>query len=48
MTDEQLLREMRKGDQAALQEMIRQYHRYLATIIGNILGSGGSREVFMA
>ena len=44
MTDEQLLREMRKGNQGALQEMIRQYHRYLATIIGNILGSSGSRE----
>ena len=44
MTDEQLLREMRKGNQEALQQMIQRYHRYLTTIIGNILGSGGSRE----
>lgn len=44
MTDEQLLREMRKGNQEALQKMIQRYHRYLTTIIGNILGSGGSRE----
>ena len=44
MTDEQLLREMRKGNQEALQQMIQRYHRYLTTIIGNILGSDGSRE----
>lgn len=44
MTDEQLLREMRRGNQEALQVMIQQYHRYLFTIIGNILGPGGSRE----
>lgn len=41
MTDEQLLREMRKGNQEALQQMIQRYHRYLTR---NILGSGGSRE----
>ena len=44
MTDEQLLREMRRGNQESLQVMIQQYHRYLSTIIGNILGPGGSRE----
>lgn len=42
MTNEQLLRRLRAGDQRALEALMEKYRRYVYTIIANILGRQGT------
>jgi len=42
MTNEQLLRRLQAGDQTALEALMQKYHRYVYTIIANILGRQGT------
>lgn len=44
MTDEQLLRKLQSGQPEALQACMEKYHRYVYTVIANILGSTGRPE----
>lgn len=42
MTDDQLLRRIRAGDQSALEALMEKYRRYVYTIAANILGKAGT------
>lgn len=44
MKGDQLLEELRQGNQAALEDMIARYHRYVSAIIGKMLVSAGSPQ----
>lgn len=44
MTDEQLLWRLQAQQQGALAELMRKYHRYVYTVIANVLGGAGGPE----
>lgn len=44
MTDEQLLRKLRAGQPEALEAFMEKYHRYVYTVIANILGTAGGAQ----
>jgi RNA polymerase sigma-70 factor (ECF subfamily) len=42
MTDERILRRLKNRDQEALETLMQKYHRYVYTIIANVLGRSGT------
>lgn len=44
MTDEQLLRKLQAGQPEGLEAFMEKYHRYVYTVIANILGSAGGAQ----
>lgn len=44
MTDKQLLLRLQAQQQGSLDELMKKYHKYIYTVIANILGSAGTPE----